>query len=270
MIRFSGGCMGYRRAVTVAIAATFGLGLQALPAGARDPSPDDYSPYVPSGFFVFDWTGYYVGGHLGFATTSAEASETIFPNSLEFFDFATYGNSENSITGGVHAGWQRQIGKLVAGVEAGFTLLRFDNDKDSPLVPGLVRSAELSDIFTFTGRLGYADGRWLAYAKGGLAIAELDVHYHDTVSGASSSSSGAEVGWTAGIGIEYALTQQWVIGVEYNYLAFHTGLEPPTLPEIPIQTTGIDVDTQNVVVRLNYRFGPCCTGPGRPGPGPGP
>jgi opacity protein-like surface antigen len=255
----------------LALAAASGLGLQAQPAGARDPSADDYSPYAPSGFFVFDWTGYYVGGHLGFATVSAEAAETIFPNSLEFFESATYGNSGNSVTGGVQAGWQRQMGKLVAGVEAGFTLLSFDNDKDSPLVPGLVRSAELSDIFTFTGRLGYADGRILAYAKGGLATAEVDVRYHDTISGASSSSSGVEAGWTAGAGIEYALTHQWVLGVEYNYLHFHTGIEPPTLPDIPVRTTGIDVDTQNVVLRLNYRFGPCCTWPAGPGPaGPGP
>jgi opacity protein-like surface antigen len=150
----------------------------------------------------------------------------------------------------------------VAGAEIGFSLLRFDTTKESPLLQGLFRSAETSGIFTLTGRLGYADGRWLAYAKGGLATAEIDVSYRDTVTGLSTSSSGVEVGWTAGVGIDYALTQHWIIGIEYNYVHFRADVDPPPIPDIPTEFGGVDVDIQNLVVRLNYRFGPgCCVGP---------
>jgi len=201
--------MGYRHAWRLAIAVMWGLGLSAPPAGARDPAADDYSPYAPSGFFVFDWSGYYMGAHLGGATAEAESTEVLFPNSPEFFQAATYGNSENSVTGGVQGGWQRQFGKLVAGVEVGFNMLRFDTTKTSPLLlnieallPDLSRSVEVRDIFLLTGRIGYADGRWLAYAKGGLANAEVDVDYRQFSTGAITSSSGRETGWTAGVGID--------------------------------------------------------------------
>jgi outer membrane immunogenic protein len=260
--------MGFRRALTLAIVATWGLGAPVAPAGAHGPA-DDYVPYQPSGFFVYDWSGFYAGGHLGLAHTSAEATEVVFPESLEFFQSLSLEQSETSVTGGLQGGWQKHWGKLVAGAEIGFSLLRFDNTEASPLIDGLFRSAELSSIFTLTGRLGYADGRWLAYAKGGLATAEVDVRYRDTFTGLSSSSSGHEIGWTAGLGIDYALTHNWIIGIEYNYVHFRAGIEPPpifnpaTQQVIPTEFGGVDVDVQNLVVRLNYRFGgACCTLPG--------
>src|SRR5262245_12454522 len=106
--------MGARRALALAVGATLGLAAQAVPAAARDPSPDDYQPYAPSGFFVYDWTGFYVGAHLGGAFTEAESTETFFPNldDLTVFNGQTYGQSQTSITGGVQAGWQKQWGKL--------------------------------------------------------------------------------------------------------------------------------------------------------------
>jgi outer membrane immunogenic protein len=260
--------MWFRCALTVAIAATLGLGMQAVPAGAHGPSPDDNSPYAPSGFFVFDWSGFYAGGHLGLAHTEAESTLVQFPDNPELFQPFTFGESEASVTGGVQAGWQRQWGKLVAGVELGFNLLHFRSTSDAQQVPGLVtelvasvtRTSEVSDIVLLTGRLGYADGRWLAYAKGGLANAEVDVTYRDSITGFRSSSSGRETGWTAGLGIDYALTPNLFLGVEYNYIHFRATPEPPPIPETDFG--GVDVDTQNVVVRLNYRFGAaCCGGP---------
>src|SRR5262245_23349288 len=180
--------MGARRALALAVGATLGLAAQAIPAAARDPSPDDYQPYAPSGFFVYDWTGFYAGVNLGGAFTEAESTENIFPNNPDLFVGLTYGQSESSVTGGVQAGWQKQWGKLVAGVEVGYTALQFDTTKPSPLftgleealgLPNLERSVKVSDLFLLTGRLGYADGRWLAYFKGGLAVAEVDATYHN-------------------------------------------------------------------------------------------
>ncbi|MBO0764672.1 MAG: porin family protein [Hyphomicrobiaceae bacterium] len=256
--------MGHRRAWTVVLALTWGLRLTAAPAGAYEPSPDDYSPYAPSGFFVFDWSGYYAGGHLGAAAAEAEATEAIFPNNPLLFQATTLGNSENSVTGGVQAGWQRQFGKLVAGVEAGFNLLGFDDTELSPIVPGLARSVQVSNIFTLTGRVGYAEGRWLAYIKGGLANGEVDIEHRQLSTDITTSSNDRETGWTAGLGVDYALTPNLFLGVEYNLVHFRANVVPPPIPDT--QFDNLDVTIQNVVVRLNYRFNPCCAwpGPGRP------
>jgi outer membrane immunogenic protein len=268
--------MRFRRAFMLAIAAiASGFAGYAAPARAHDPAADDYSPYAPSGFFAFDWSGFYAGGNLGLGHGEAESTEIIFPDDPFNSVGVTYGNSQTSATGGVQAGWQRQFGtKLVAGVEAGFNLLRFDTTEASPLaaefpdlLPDLRRSVEVSNIFTFTGRVGYADGRWLAYAKGGVANGEVDVAYRDLTSGATTSSDGRETGWTAGVGIDYALTQNLFLGIEYNYTHFRAGITPPVVPAVPTQFSDLDVDIQNVVIRLNYRFGACCTGPSAPGGG---
>jgi opacity protein-like surface antigen len=262
--------MSFRRALTLAILAMWSLGTQAIPARADGEvvPPDDYSPYAPSGFFVFDWTGFYGGAHLGAAQAEADSTEVLFPDNPLLFEGLTFEQSETSVTGGIQAGWQRQWGKLVAGFEAGFTLVRFDSTTSADeifgleaalLVGGLTRSVETSDIFTFTGRLGYADGRWLAYVKGGVASAQIDVTYRDSFTSTSTSSSSRETGWIAGVGVDYALSQYLFLGVEYNYMHFNADVNPPPIPEAVFG--GIDVDIQNVVVRLNYRFGGCC---GRP------
>jgi opacity protein-like surface antigen len=267
--------MGFRRALMLAMVAAWGLGTSAVPAradGAVVPR-EDYSPYAPSGFFVLDWSGFYVGGNLGGAHSSAESTLVLFADSPTFFQSDNFGQSETSVTGGVQAGWQRQWGKLVAGVEAGYTLLSFDSTSDAQFLPGLeaelvaglTRSVEVRDIFLLTARLGYADGRWLAYAKGGLANAEVDVTYRDAVRATSSSTSGRENGWTAGVGIDYALTPNLFLGVEYNYIHVRPDIAAPPIPATDVGA--VDIDIQNVVVRLNYRFGACCAGPGgRGGP----
>ena len=176
-----------------------------------------------------------------------------------------YEQSETSLTGGIHAGWQKHWGKLVAGVEVGLQRAAL---RHHHRIAAHTRSSfdpwRLRDIFSLTGRLGYTDGRWLAYAKGGVVNAEIDISYDDRFTGLSTSSSGRETGWTAGIGIEYALTPKLILGVEYNYLHFRADATPPPIPDIPAQIGDVDVDIQNVVVRLNYRFQPgCCMAPGR-------
>ena len=268
--------MGMLRAVTIAVLATWGLGAPAAPASADEPlsnrtGPYLYTPYdatAAPGFFDFNWSGFYVGAHLGAGHTLFEASENIvfsveqqISDSLTSSDSLTFGQSATSVVGGVQAGWQKQWEKIVAGIEVTYTSLPFDETTQSPLLPGVTRSGELHDLFTLTGRLGYADGRWLAYAKGGWASAEIDVTYTDSTGAVTASSGGRESGWTAGVGIDYALTQNLFLGIEYNYLHFRADVSPPTSPNI--QISDVDVDIQTLVVRLNYRFGGPCDRFGR-------
>jgi opacity protein-like surface antigen len=249
--------MGMLRVVTIAFLATFG----AAAACADGPAPhrgDRYRPYEadpPPGFFDFKWSGFYAGAHLGGAFASFEANETIL-DPLLGQQILTYDQSVTSFVGGVQAGWQKQWEKLVVGVELSYTALPFDETTISPLVTTttLARTAELHDLITLTGRLGYADGRWLAYAKGGVVSAEVDVTYENVLTGAASSSGGRETGWTAGVGIDYALTYNLFLGVEYNYLHFNTDAPQPPVAEA-LGAGGAEFDIQTLVVRLNYRFG---------------
>ncbi len=149
----------------------------------------------------------------------------------------------------MQAGWQRQWNTWVFGVEAGYTGVRFDNNELAPEVGGtsadLTRSVQLRDIFTLTGRVGYAYEQWLAYAKGGWANADVSGTYSQASTGTVlTSASGRQNGWTAGIGIDYAIHPNLFVGVEYNYLSIRTGLIAPNvksptrfLPFKPAQPT---------------------------------
>jgi outer membrane immunogenic protein len=254
------------RTQAVAVVALLALAAQSAPASAdglpgKPEDPYRYTPYDPAApaFLTHDWSGFYIGGQLGWGYANAESSDSVFdpfvPLTRESLNFSQTGSS---VTGGVQGGWQRQWGHMVAGAEIAFTSLRFDGSKLSPLraVDLVSRSVELRDIFTLTGRLGYADDRWLAYAKGGWANAEVSASYSLPVTGiVTSSSSGRENGWTAGVGADYALLPNLFLGIEYNYMNVPAGIIPPS--SIAGRQFGhLSVDVQTVVARLNYRLGP--------------
>jgi outer membrane immunogenic protein len=260
------------RTQAVAVVALLALAAQSAPAGAdglpgKPEDPYRYTPYDPAApaFLTHDWSGFYIGGNLGWGYTSAESTHSAanaLTVDLQIIDSENYTQSSSYVTGGVQAGLQRQWGRMVAGVEVGYTAVRFDTTELAPEVGGttadLSRSIKVSDIFTLTGRLGYAYEQWLAYAKGGWANADVTASYNQASTGAVlTSASGRQNGWTAGVGVDYAIHPNLFVGVEYNYMSFPAGIVAPNVsaPGFAFQTGSTNVDTQSVVLRLNYRFG---------------
>src|SRR5205085_2045442 len=89
--------------------------------------------------------------------------------------------------------------------------------------------AHTNVLGTLTGRFGIAvgpEGRTLLYAKGGAAWERQNIDA--TTNGdlgfglGAVSSSAWRFGWTAGGGVEHALTGNWSLKAEYDYLAFGT------------------------------------------------
>ena len=73
------GHMGAVRAQAVAVVALLALAAQSGPASADGPvgRPDDpyrYTPYdpAPPAFLVFNWSGFYIGGNVGWGYTSPQ------------------------------------------------------------------------------------------------------------------------------------------------------------------------------------------------------
>ena len=73
-----------------------------------------------------------------------------------------------------------------------------------------------------TGRLGVASDRVLLYAKGGFAYTNLRLGVKDNVPPLTTDATERKTytGWTMGGGIEYALTQNWLIKSEYQFMDF--------------------------------------------------
>src|SRR3954453_3822439 len=133
-------------------AALVALAAPAL-AGDLGPRPYAKAPAYTAPQVVYNWTGFYIGGHVGGAFAG---------------DNSLLGNDARFL-GGVQGGFDYQFaGNWVVGAEAQYSWLA--NNNNGVLFPGgtLVTSNN-NQLGSVTGRFGYAWGRALLYAKGAYA-----------------------------------------------------------------------------------------------------
>lgn len=255
--------------VTIALAALVG-------AGAADAADMPAAPVAPAPPPVWNWTGGYFGGHVGALSGIADISNPAGP--------AIYGDKIDTpgFLGGVQTGynWQLPNTPLVVGGEVDLDALDSIGTNTCLAASGFFLSANCrsrSEITaTVTGRLGFAVGpqkRTLLYLKGGFAGTEdkIDIATNPLVGfgpAYDTASTMWQWGWTAGAGIERALTPAWSLRLEYNYLAFGQKRNVPTPASfsqvivgngffyVPTAggVAGISQNIQEVTLGLNYRF----------------
>ncbi|KQT85957.1 outer membrane beta-barrel protein [Aurantimonas sp. Leaf443] len=191
---------------------------------------------------------------------------------------------ESSFLGGVHAGYDYQMGNLVLGVLADINALdvkqSFSADSNTPAFYRTERS--LDYLATGRVRVGYTvTPMALAYVTGGVAYGEIDYGFSTdspAVSGNARSNAAAraarvnededEFGYTIGGGMEVKLTQNVSFGAEYLYTNLGSGDSSTTLDGGPFDgnnTTFVsgqsttfksdsDFDFHTVTAKLTYRF----------------
>jgi outer membrane immunogenic protein len=183
----------------------------------------------------FDWSGIYIGGHIGGGWATNDISDPglgIIGALLGVPPVQTVDSS--GFIGGVQAGWNYQIGRLVLGTEVDFSWADINGTSTStfaPLIlgPGATISRALTAntdwTATSTVRLGYAHDRWMLYSKAGAAFAHTN--YTSTWTGNpggvplfTGTGDQTRVGWTVGFGGEYAFMPNWSAKLEYNFMSF--------------------------------------------------
>lgn len=188
--------------------------------------PVPYEAPVPPG--RFDWSGAYVGGNLGWGWGN--------------FDNSNGPDTEgDGVQGGFHAGYNYLIAPdIVLGAEADF---QFSDLDDTAIAGGTTVTTSSDWNSSIRGRLGYAFDRFMIYGTGGLAIADVNFN----ANGAKDSTTA--VGWTAGAGVEGALTNHVTARLEYVHQDF--GSESFTLGGTRYST---DLDENIVRFGLSYKF----------------
>ena len=205
---------------------------QALAADLSVPPP----PRAPVAFIppppVFTWSGIYIGGNGGYSFGTSTPSL----GGLSGAGFSTNG----AVAGGTIGG-NYQTGAFVFGVEGDFD---WDNIKGNPsaCIGCQVSSTWLA---TARGRVGVAWDRLLFYGTGGVAFQNVKFAVTAPPLTAPLATTVNAIGWTAGGGVEYALSPNWSVKAEYLYVNFNN------------QTIGPGTFTliENVVRGgVNYRF----------------
>jgi outer membrane immunogenic protein len=180
---------------------------------------------TPAGAQSYNWTGFYVGAQAGFAKPKDEVkyggSSTGAP-----FDAVNQviTNRENGFAGGVQAGYNHQFFPFVPGIEADLGYMGFNGSRTSS--PEFdpqqeTRAVSSGGLFgTATGRVGLAIDRAMVYVKGGFAYANLKLGVRDNVPPLTTDATrrSTYTGWTVGGGIEFAITQHWLIKSEYQFI----------------------------------------------------
>ena len=250
------------RAIAVAVL----VGSAGIPAMAADLPVKARAVAAP-----FDWSGFYVGGHLGGGLGTANIDSPFGPSI--YGDFIR----TPSVFAGMQAGYNWQTSpNLVFGVEADVSLMDASGSNTCLAPTGALTSftcrAHHDAFGSLTGRVGIVGGdhgRSLVYVKGGAAwlTSRFDVALNAFPEIAPAEAYGTQWGWTAGIGFEQALTPAWSLRFEYSHARFGgpTVTSPmafvqitPTLPlynDIPGGPTSADYSMNLVRLGLNYRFG---------------
>ena len=220
--------------------------------------PNVYRPRVIGTVSPRDWTGFYLGGNVGYGWSPSPADVT--------FNFAT-GSSSGDISGvigGGQIGYNRQFGMAVLGLELDGQGSGQSRNSAIPCGAGCTinESAKIKEFGTVRARLGVAADWFLGYVTAGGAYLHLTDDLVATAGGPSANVlriNAGRVGWTAGAGVELAVTGNWTVKLEYLYLssALITVAGPIPVPlGGRIVTESIEVRDNIVRVGFNYRFSP--------------
>lgn len=175
---------------------------------------------------IFTWTGLYVGAQVGagWQRDSLAESDVCVPGCI---DRAT--GRSTGVIGGGHIGYNWQVGGVVLGVEGDFEGTSLQHRTIYPLSSPDTFSSSIGWQSSVRGRLGYAFDRVLVYGTGGVAFADIRHSYYEATARISQSFSDTRTGWTAGGGVEYALSGPWSMRVEYRYSDFGKQTDVPNV-----------------------------------------
>ena len=195
----------------------------------------------------YNWTGPYVGvsaGGLWGGTHWAQPGNPAEP------DYAGY------IAGG-QAGYNYQMGRAVLGIEADAGVSNARGAKSCPIDPNSYACQDdAGALGSLTARVGYTWGRALFYAKGGWAFGQVTagmaLNYGTPAGGTPlTSETNWENGWTAGGGMEFALTDRWSAKAEY----MHHEFSAESFSVAQGMTASATASGDTVRVGVNYHLG---------------
>ena len=228
---------------------------------------------------VYNWTGLYVGGNLGYGWARGSDPQfalvdTTGSGLTAFFNdggFPVTSVNPQGFIGGTQIGYNWQSNAFVWGLAADLQASGMKQGSTFASVPPAPPSAagtttldrKIDWFGTIRGKLGFAIQNWLLYGTGGLAYGHIkeDLTFTPTpptIPIGTGSNSQTKAGWTVGGGFEYGV-DRWSFGVEYLFIDFgRTATAMTFAGYLGAETDMVSFSSRNTVnvVRalVNYHF----------------
>ena len=216
------------------------LAAMAAPALAADMPPRPYTkaPAYTAPQVVYNWTGFYIGGHVGGAFAGN--------NSLQ--------GSDARFLGGVQGGFDYQFApNWVMGAEAQYSWLPSSNNNGVLFPGGTLVTSNTDQLGSVTGPATPGVRRCStprAVTPG--ATATISGCRWPACRGFTTNGSHKD-GYTVGGGLEYMFAPNWSAKAEYQYYNF--GNTTFTTGPADIAGRSFRNDEHTAKVGVNYRFG---------------
>jgi outer membrane immunogenic protein len=208
----------------------------ALPAVAADlPARVPARMPPPAAVAMYNWSGFYIGVHGGYAWGESEFAAPVGAVSHDL----------NGFVFGGQTGINWQVNQFVFGFEG---LVSLDSRDNSSVCLAVATCRSDVDHFWRVGpRLGFAfgpSGNWLAYVTGGFARANIKTSV--LVGGVEFAQRTHHHGWYGGGGVEYAITPNFILGAEGYFVSLGE--------KNYFNLVTHDVDFAVVQARASYKF----------------
>ena len=207
---------------------------------------DDVLAADPAAVPALDWTGFYVGGGIGYIWSSADFDADLGSK------FIVSGSMDpDSVLGTIEAGADYQIAdNVVVGIGANFDFMSANSEAGDCTTTGCV-SVDINESFDVTARAGFLPiENVLLYGLAGFSMARISLDYELELFGSPESSKSWESGLVLGAGIEALVTKNISAKLEYRY----TNYGEAENDAAGILTSSVDVATQEVRTTVVYRF----------------
>jgi outer membrane immunogenic protein len=221
--------------LSVAAVALFATGAVAADLPSYEappvvaPVPDDFS-----------WTGFYAGLQAGYAWGDLESNVVIGNDRDEEFE-------ADGVVGGIFLGYNLGLtDAFVVGIEGDFEGTGIETEEDDEALAGVEYDADVNWQGSVRGRLGVAFDRVLVYGTGGIAFANFDTTFDDGVD--DDDDGETELGWTAGAGVDFAVTDNIFVRGEYRYADFADFDNDDEIAEVQ------DLETHTIRAGVGFKF----------------
>jgi outer membrane immunogenic protein len=261
----------------IALAAAAASMLFAGTASAADMAPR-YAKAPPAPIApIYNWTGFYIGAAVGGSWIDGDAYTSFIEPPGGGVGIGAFNQARrldsSSFIGGVYAGYNWQAANWVLGVEADISgLVDSDATATAPnlafpggalLAGGFVFNRSQEWLSTVRGRLGFlAAPNVLLYGTAGVAFGEQNYFATYTENGGGRWTADfreTQVGWTAGAGLEWMATSNWILRAEYLYVSLPGAsvatTSPAFAPTFVVPFNWDRTDQHIGRVGIAYKFG---------------